>query len=438
MDRDWPSYTVDEIKAVEGRAIAIGPFGSRMKADRYVADGVPVIRGNNIGDTRKFVGGFVYVSEETADELRSCNVFAGDLVFPHRGAIGQVGIVPGHERARFVMSTSLMKLTCNLALVDPLFVFYFFRSEPGRRALLQHASTVGTPGIGQPLSSLRSITVPVPSLSEQRAIVHMIGTLDEKIDLNRRMNETLEAMARALFISWFVNFDPVRAKFEGRDPGLPQHLANLFPDSFADSEMGEIPRGWEVGYVSDEFDLTMGQSPPGTTYNEAGEGLPFFQGRTDFGFRFPARRVYCTAPTRFAKKNDTLISVRAPVGDINMAVEDCAIGRGVAAARHSTGSRSYSFQFMRSKAAVFDRFEADGTVFGSIGKKDFRAITCVVPPRGLVLEFERLLAPVDGRVEVTEQQTQTLAALRDALLPSLISGELRLADAEEVLERVDA
>ena len=169
--------------------------------------------------------------------------------------------------------------------------------------------------------------------------MNILGTLDVKIELNRRMNETFEAMVRALFKSWFVDFDPVRAKSEGRDPGLPKHIADLFPDRIVDSELGEISEGWHVGSVIDEFDLTMGQSPPGDTYNEAGEGLPFYQGRSDFSFRFPNRRVYCTAPTRFAKAGDTLISVRAPVGDINMASEECAIGR-VAAAIHKSGSRT--------------------------------------------------------------------------------------------------
>jgi type I restriction enzyme S subunit len=125
---------------------------------------------------------------------------------------------------------------------------------------------------------------------------------------------------------------------------------------------------------------------------------------------------------------DTLISVRAPVGDINMAAEECAIGRGVAAARHKTGSRSYSYQFMRSQEEAFGRFEAEGTVFGSIGKKDFHAISCVVPPRDLVVEFERRLTAVDSRIEVTEQGILMLSALRDTLLPKLISGEVRVTD----------
>jgi len=229
--------------------------------------------------------------------------------------------------------------------------------------------------------------------------------------------EMLEAMARALFQSWFVDFDAVRAKAEGRELGLPKEVADLFPDHFEDSELGEIPAGWEVGCVDDEFELTMGQSPPGETYNQVGEGLPFYQGRTDFGLRSPTRRVYCTAPTRMARAGDTLISVRAPVGDINMASEDCAIGRGVAAARHKAGSRSYSYQFMRGLHEVFARFEAEGTVFGSIGKKEFHAIPCVMPPRDVVVGFETMLSHVDSRIEGTERESRTLAARRDTLLP---------------------
>jgi len=277
--------------------------------------------------------------------------------------------------------------------------------------------------------------LPLPPHDHQLAIACILGTLDDKIELNRQMSETLETMARALFKSWFVDFEPVRAKAEGRDPGLPSDLAALFPDRLVESEHGEIPEGWKATCVGEEFDLTMGQSPPGDTYNEDEEGIPFYQGRADFQTRFPKRRVYCTAPTRFAKAGDTLISVRAPVGDINMAGEDCAIGRGVAAARHKSGSRSYTFQFMRGLEVVFARFEAEGTVFGSINKTDFHAISSVAPPTRVVSAFEAMLTTLDDRIESAAVESHTLAALRDTLLPKLISGELRVDDAEKFVGR---
>ncbi len=142
------------------------------------------------------------------------------------------------------------------------------------------------------------------------------------------MNQTLEEIAKAIFKSWFVDFDPVRAKAEGRPTGLPPEISDLFPNEFVDSEIGEIPRGWNVGTLSDVADITMGQSPPGDTYNDNGVGLPFYQGSTDFGFRFPSLRKYCSEPKRLADADDVLISVRAPVGDLNRAKTIVALDEG--------------------------------------------------------------------------------------------------------------
>jgi type I restriction enzyme S subunit len=214
---------------------------------------------------------------------------------------------------------------------------------------------------------------------------------------------------------------------------LPDDLDALFPDSFQDSELGEIPAGWQVESIDDQFDLTMGQSPPGESYNQEGQGLPFYQGKTDFGFRYPTRRVYCTAPTRYAETGDTLVSVRAPVGAINMAVEHCSIGRGVAAIRHKSGSRSYTYYAMQFLSSVFGQFEAEGTVFGSISKKDFHNITIIRPPSELVACFEKLAFPFDQQIQGNDSQIGTLAAIRDTLLPKLLSGEIRVPEAEKVV-----
>lgn len=292
--------------------------------------------------------------------------------------------------------------------------------------------------------------VQVPPLKEQQAIACILGALDDKIELNRRMNKTLEEMARAIFKSWFVDFDPVHAKAAIRRehpkwtdaqvsraacPNLKPEIAALFPDSFEDSELGEIPKGWCASKVCQHFRLTMGQSPPGRTYNEIGEGVPFYQGRTDFGFRFPTRRVYCTSPTRFAEIGDTLVSVRAPVGDVNIANERCAVGRGVAAVRHRSGSRSFTYYSMNHLGEHFGQFEAEGTVFGCINKADFERLPFVVPVADILAVFDRIVSPLDDRFETNERQSIILASILDALLPKLISGELRIADAERIVGR---
>ena len=317
--------------------------------------------------------------------------------------------------------------------VDQNFLYYCMASQ----SFVDFADS-GSEGTRMPRAQWEWVSrykIPIPPLSEQRRIAHILGTLDDKIELNRQMNETLEATARTIFKSWFVKFDPVKAKVEGcKPPCIDTETAALFPSVLQDSRLGEVPEGWKVATIDEEFNLTMGQSPPGSTYNEDGEGMPFYQGRKDFGFRYPTRRVYCTAPKRFAEKADTLVSVRAPVGNINMVKEKCSIGRGVAAIRHKNGSRSYTYYTMQSLQEVFSRYEAEGTVFGSINKTDFQTLSHLRPPDEIVEAFERLVHPLDQTIENNENESRTLAQTRDRLLPKLLSGEIRVDDAAEILE----
>jgi len=359
----------------------------------------------------------------------------------------------GQHRVGFG-STEFIVIRGRAGVTENDFAYYLTCWDYVRQyAISQMTGTSGRQRV--PISALSHLEVPVPPLLEQRAIAHVLGTLDDKIELLRRMNETLEAMARALFKSWFVDFDPVidnaleagnpipdqlkekakrRLGLGNKRKPLPKHIRRLFPDRFVDSELGPIPHGWQVGTLGKEFNLIMGQSPPGSTYSESRVGLPFYQGRRDFGFRFPSPRVYCSAPTRIASPGDTLVTVRAPVGDINMANEKCCIGRGVAAIRHKTKAVSYTYYTMHNLAAQFRQHEAKGTVFGSMTKRDFEAIKILVPNPVLVQVFERTATPLDEAIKSLSQQISTLAALRDALLPKLISGELRVKDTEQFLK----
>lgn len=211
-----------------------------------------------------------------------------------------------------------------------------------------------------------------------------------------------------------------------REYHLTDELYDLFPSSFADSPLGPIPSGWEVKPLSKIAVLTMGQSPAGTTYNETGEGLPFYQGRTDFGFRFPKKRIYCSAPTRIAEKGDILISVRAPVGDLNMANETCCIGRGVASIRSNISKDSFLYYAMLSAQTQFDVFNTEGTVFGSINRKDLSSFSILTPIEQLVKEFNNIIGNFDLKIEENLKQIQTLTELRNTLLPRLISGKIRV------------
>ena len=368
-----------------------------------------------------------YIDEDDLSCLKGQPFPAGCTVF------AKIGEGLKQNRLRFLVGPTIIDNNMMGAIpiterVDPRFFFY---------ALSQFDFGRFAEGTALPyltVDVLSALSFHLPPLSNQRAIAHILGTLDEKIELNRQMNQTLEAMARAIFKSWFVDFDPVQAKMEGRQPlGMDAATAALFPSAFQDSPLGKIPEEWEVGTVGEEFNLTMGQSPPGSTYNEDGDGLPFYQGRKDFGFRYPARRVYCNAPTRLAKKDDTLVSVRAPVGDINMVEEKCCIGRGVAAIRHKTGSRSYTYYAMQFLREDFALYEAEGTVFGAINKTGFQTLPQLRPSDGIIEAFEGVVYPLDQSIGNNESQSRTLSQIRDALLPKLLSGKVRVKQIEEQL-----
>lgn len=434
MAGDWQVTTIDQIKADSEAAIAIGPFGSRMKADRYTERGIPVIRGNNISDTRQLVGDMAFVSPETADELRSSNVFPGDLVFPHRGAIGRVGIVPSNASKRYVLSTSLMKLTCNPACADPLFVFYFFRSPQGRHALLQHASTVGTPGIGQPLTSLRSISLSLPPLPEQRAIAHVLGTLDDKIELNRRMSDTLEEIAGALFKSWFVDFDPVRAKAERRETGLPKEIEELFPDRLVESEIGEVPEGWEPTPLTDLVDVNpsyklrkgevapyvdMASMPTRSHVPERVVPRPFGS-----GMRFTNGDTLVARITPCLENGKTAYVDFLPENKVGWGSTEYIVLRPKPPLPNEWG-------YCLARSHRFREFAIQGMT-GSSGRQRVPSSSLVhfLMPVGrdiqLVRTFGSVVRPIFARAALAAAESRSLASIRNELLPRLVSGTLRL------------
>ena len=256
--------SVGEIAAPIKNSLVGGPFGSDLGTADYMPSGVPVIRGQNLSNG-KFVGGeFVFVSEEKADKLKSNLARPGDLVFTQRGNAvlhgGQVAIVPDQPFERYLVSQSQMKLTPDQTKVESRFLYFIFTSADYRHYLRSNAVVTGVPHIN--LGLLREYSLSLPSLAEQKAIAAVLGALDDKIELNRRMNATLEALARALFQSWFVDFDPVRAKLDGRKPpGLNPATAALFPATFQESALGHIPKGWETGSILRQADLLSGGTP---------------------------------------------------------------------------------------------------------------------------------------------------------------------------------
>jgi type I restriction enzyme S subunit len=190
----------------------------------------------------------------------------------------------------------------------------------------------------------------------------------------------------------------------------------------------EIPEGWTAGTLSDIAHIVMGQSPPGESYNLTGEGSLFFQGSTDFGWRFPTARQFTTQPTRFAKEGDILLSVRAPVGTMNVAPQDCAIGRGLSALRSKTNHDTYLWSVMFYFKQIFDRRNADGTTFGSINKDDLHSLQVAIPEPEIVGSFEDIVRAGNAMIATNQKQNQELTTLRDWLLPMLMNGQVTVKD----------
>jgi type I restriction enzyme S subunit len=287
----------------------------------------------------------------------------------------------------------------------------------------------------------------VPPPDEQRAIACILRTLDDKIELNRRMNETLEAIARALFKSWFVDFDPVRAKMEGRWsrgeflPGLPVHLYNLFPSAFQDSELGGIPQGWVVKAIGELADVVGGSTPSTKDTRYWNGGAHYWATPKDLsGLSVPVlldtERCITDAglsqiSSGLLPKGTVLLSSRAPIGYLAVAEVSVAINQGFIAMKPKNDV-SNIFLLLWARIAHEDIISrANGTTFLEISKANFRPITLVAPPTAVMKAFDAQVRPLYHRIVECARESRTLAALRDALLPKLISGEIRIKNAEK-------
>ena len=313
------------------------------------------------------------------------------------------------EPTDYIASTKLMVIRSNDKVL-PKFLYYILQSKEMIETLQFLAeSRSGTfPQIT--FSELAIQTILLPEVKEQNKIVNFLEALDSKIELNRRINDNLEQQAQALFKAWFVDFEP----FKG--------------GKLVDSELGRIPEGWSVGYLSDIANITMGQSPDGKSYNDVGTGMIFYQGRAEFGHRFPSIRLYTTRPNKIAAPFSILLSVRAPVGDINVANCKCCIGRGLAAIQSINNCQSFLLYLLQSLKPLFNQYNGEGTVFGSINKESLSNIKIIIPKIEVIRKFESIIENMDNMILKHFLQSRNVIKLRDTLLPRLMSGELKIND----------
>ena len=459
MANEWPTVRIEDI----AEKIAMGPFGSNIKVETFVETGVPVISGAHLRGVRLEDGDFNFVTDEHAERMKNSNVFRGDVVFTHAGNIGQVAYIPPNSQyERYVISQRQFYLRCDLRKADPAFVSYFFHSSEGQHKLLANASQTGVPSIARPSSYLKTIELSLPPLIEQRAIAHILGTLDDKIELNRKQNETLEAMSRALFKAWFVDFEPVRAKMEGRWqrgqslPGLPAHLYDLFPDRLVESELGEIPEGWEYIPFGSLLESTIGgdwgKDVPEDDHNQV---VSIIRG-TDFPD--VSSGGIGKVPTRYTTTKK-LASRQLQAGDIVLEISGGSPTQPTGRSIFISESTLERFSNAVVCASFCRRFQPKNSELGALAFMHLQHLYAVGgtweyqnQSTGIAnfqttrfLEHEMVVAPSAALLRVFAAQANTLlnkmssneslslAQLRDTLLPKLISGELRVPDAEAFL-----
>ncbi len=437
----WFEKTIGEAPIFIGD----GNYSSKYpKSSDFVPMGVPFITASDMINGHIRSDNFRYISKRQHEELRKGHLCKGDVIVVTRGnGIGNVAFVE-QEFHDANINAQLVLLRADEKVLHNRFLYFLLSSKEFKEILIRFGSGSAQPQI--PINSLVKIPVRYPDYTEQRFIAHILGTLDDKIELNRRVNETLEEMARALFKSWFVDFDPVRAKAEGRAPRLPKPLADLFPDSFEDSDLGEIPKGWQVvsiGEIADVVDCLHSKKP-----ERQESGMPLLQlwNIRDDGL-LAMENTYFIDEVDYrrwvsrmeASPGDCVITNVGRVG----AVAQIPVGQKAALGRNMTGIRckpSFPFPTVLLECLISKgmkdeiSFKMDtGTILDALNVRSIPSLRFIRPTREILKTFERTVRPLRAQMEVRLLQSRTLAALRDTLLPKLTSGELRVKDAERFL-----
>lgn len=362
--------------------------------EAYCDEGISLIRSQNVLDFTFSHDGLAHINEKQAEKLSNVEVKSQDILLNitgdsvARACAVDVRVLP----ARVNQHVAIIRPNEDEVLSSYI-LFYLQMMKP---YLLQIAAGGATRN-ALTKGMIENLELEVPDILFQKKIVSILDDIQEKIRENKEINKNLEQQAQAIYQQMFID--------------------NASSD-------------WTEGTLSDIADITMGQSPSGSSYNEDGNGTIFFQGRAEFGFRFPTVRLYTTEPKRMACANDTLMSVRAPVGDLNVAHTDCCIGRGLATIHSKNNHQSFVLYTMFSLKKQLDVFNGEGTVFGSINRNSLNEMPLLIPSSEKLDEFEALVAPMDAAIRNNYDEICRLEQLRDSLLSKLMSGELDVSDIE--------
>jgi len=409
--------------------------------------GIPSIRTTDIKNGRLDIENANRVSEETYIQWTArLEPQPNDLILAREAPVGEVGIVPLGQRVCLGQRTVLIRPDKNKLF--PRYLLYLLLTSQMRHALTSRAEGSVVPHLN--MSAIRGLELPLlPPLDEQKAIAHILGTLDDKIELNQQTNQTLEAIARALFKSWFIDFDPVRAKLDGRQPiGMDAETAALFPAEFEDSAIGKIPKGWTYQAADTIADVGIGKTPPRKEHkwfsmNPKDIRWASIRDMGESGTFISKTKEYLISDSlsqfniRTVPDNTVILSFKLTIGRVALTDGEIATNEAIAHfSLPSTTSFSSVYLYLYLEAFDYNRLGNTSSIAQAVNSKIIKAMPILNPGTKMLESFTRQVLNIFEKIKQTQRESEALSSIRDALLPKLLSGEIRVQDAEKLVEAV--
>lgn len=414
---EWKHYKMDEL--IE--EISMGPFGSDVKKEFYVDNGVPILNGSNLQGFKLQEDSFGYLTKEKADSLKKCNAHRGDIIVTHRGTLGQIVYVPVNSKYdRYVISQSQFRFRCKADLVDVQYLVYYFHTREGQYKILANASQVGVPALARATSTFRLIDIKLPPLATQLRIASILSSLDRKIELNNKINADLEEMAQAIFKNWFVDFEPFK---DGK---------------FVDSELGMIPEGWKVGRADDFYQINIGKTPPRKEHkwfstNPADKIWVSIANMGNSGIFISDSSEYLTKEAVdshniiMVPRNTILLSFKLTVGRV--AIADKELTTNEAIARFILSDDKYmEYLYLYLKKFDYNSLGSTSSIATAVNSKTIKGMQMLQPSDKVIDAFHIQVNPIFEKIRSLTKENSRLSLLRDTLLPRLMSGELEVPE----------
>lgn len=445
MSSEWRTTTLGEICKAQGGAIQTGPFGSQLHTSDYKSLGIPVVMPTNISEGGIDQSGIARIDHFDVERLSQHKLKIGDIVFSRRGDVTKNALIRPLE-VGWLCGTGCLKVRLgDETIAVAKYISHCLRLPETKEWLIRHAVGATMPNLNTGI--LSEVPINLPPVKTQLDIAAILDALDDRITLLRETNATLETIAQALFKSWFVDFDPVHAKAKGLEPeGMGAATAALFPDSFEESGSELVPRGWKAVPFTETIDVIGGGTPKTSIADYWNGDIPWFSvvdapSKTNVFVIDTEKHITLVglhnSSTKLLPAGTTIISARGTVGRLALVGRDMAMNQSCYGLRGKAGD-SYFTYFNTCSLVESLKQRAHGSVFDTITRDTLSGVSIVYPNGQIICEFENTLSPMMERIKENLEQAQTLTQLRDTLLPRLISGQLRLPEAEAMVEEVYA